>query len=185
MRIIGGDFARLRFDVPKGLKLRPTTDMAKEALFSTLSSIIKFDGIRVLDLFSGTGSIGLEFISRGAELVYFVDKKPRHIDFIKSTVNKLNIKHKAQFVVGDVTKFLSHNANKIATFDVIFADPPYELPVIPSLPDIIFSSSLLSHDGLLVIEHPNSISFESTHPNCIKHKNYSAVNFSFFRQSNK
>ena len=90
MRIISGKYGHRRFDVPKGFKLRPTTDLAKEALFSTITSMFSYEGARILDLFAGTGSIGLEFASRGAEWVDMVEKQPKQVAFIQSVIKALH-----------------------------------------------------------------------------------------------
>lgn len=180
MRIIGGEFSRLRFEPPKGLKLRPTTDIAKEALFSALSSLRDLEDLRILDLFSGTGSIGLEFISRGAREVVFIEKQPRHVRFIREIIGRLGVESRCRLMTGDALKLLS--SPKISPpFDVIFADPPYDLPGIDAIPEEVLSADILTPGGIFVLEHPSSVIFEGTHPNCFKHKEYSAVNFSFFR----
>lgn len=208
MRIIGGEFASLRLDVPSGLKLRPTTDMAKEAVFSTLSSLITLEEVRALDLFSGTGSIGFEFVSRGANEVLMVDKHPRQIAFIKSVIARLKVSDRASARLGDVKKLLTKaslvagetpfpvselkadaplaselradGTSKAPFFDIIFADPPYDLSWLPELPEMVFASELLSPEGVFVLEHPSAYDFSQA-PYCFKHKRYSAVNFSFFR----
>ena len=178
MRIIGGDYARLRFIPPKGLKLRPTTDLAKEALFSALGSLISLEGKRVLDLFSGTGSIGIEFVSRRAEEVVFVEKNPKHARYIQSIIKELRPSSTTQVVVQDTFKYI---AKCEQTFDLIFADPPYDLPTINDLPGLVLGSSLLAPEGYFVLEHPSSLQFIDTYPACFKHKSYSEVTFSFFR----
>lgn len=179
MRIIGGDYARLRLTQPKGFKLRPTTDLAKEALFSTLGSLIDFEGIRVLDLFAGTGGIGVEFLSRRAEDVTFVEKNPKHARYIKQILEELKSPMQARVVVQDVFKYLNKAEE---SFDLIFADPPYDLPTIPELPQLVLQSKLLVEGGLFVLEHPTRHQFMDAHPACFKHKAYSEVNFSFFSQ---
>lgn len=179
MRIIGGDYARLRLAPPKGLKLRPTTDLAKEALFSTLGSLVDFEGMHVLDLFAGTGGIGVEFLSRRVESVTFVEKNPKHARYIKQILGELKSPRVARVVVQDVFKYL---AKAEESFDLIFADPPYDLPTLPELPQLVLESKLLAEGGIFVLEHPTSHQFMDTDPSCFKHKAYSEVNFSFFRR---
>lgn len=179
MRIIGGKYGRRRFILPKRLKLRPTTDMAKEALFASLDASITLEGIEVLDLFCGTGSIGIEFVSRGALHVTMVDKAPRHIAFIREVIKTIGAEKEAKTLVKDVRSFIEQAKEKDQSFDIIFADPPYDLPWLSELPNLILSTSLLKRDALLILEHPSSYDF-SENPFFLKHKNYSAVNFSFF-----
>ena len=181
MRIIGGELARRIIDLPKGLKLRPTTDIAKEALFSAITSLQAIEELRVLDLFAGTGSIGLEFLSRGASEVIFVEKLPRHAQFIKQTVKTLGLHSRSRIVVTDALRFLQRGEGN-GSFDIIFADPPYDLPQIPEIPQLVFGSCLLARNGLLILEHPGTIGFIDQDPRCFKHKVYSAVNFSFFQE---
>lgn len=188
MRIIGGTFARLRIDTPKGLKLRPTTDMAKEALFSSLASMLDFEDINVLDLFSGTGSIAFEFISRGAAYTLMIEKQYKHAAFIKSVIAKLKVEHCSAVRTDDVQRFLKQATakgcdalplEKGRAFDVVFADPPYDLPWLSELPQMVLNSGLLASNAIFILEHPSTLNF-SEHPCCFKHKQYSAVNFSFF-----
>ena len=107
MRIISGKYGHRRFDIPKGFKLRPTTDLAKEALFSTITSMFSYEGARILDLFAGTGSIGLEFASRGAKWVDMVEKQPKQVAFIQTVIKALHAEDEAAVHVGSVFKWLS------------------------------------------------------------------------------
>ncbi len=186
MRIISGKYGRRRFTVPKGLKLRPTTDLAKEGIFGMLQSIIEFEGIEVLDLFSGTGNIGLEFASRGASKVIFLDKQHKHTSFVKSVIEELDAKDYCSTYTKDVLSFLKNPQLLLneASFDLIFADPPYNLPCLEDIPELLFTSNLLKENGLFILEHPSEYNF-SKHPNFVKHKQYSAVNFSLFSNSRK
>ena len=172
-----------RFDVNQKLKLRPTTDMAKEALFNMLSARFEFEGKRVLDLFAGTGGIGIEFASRGAAYVLFVEKVPRHAAGIRKLVMDTGLDTTIEVRVADVLRFLrSENAIPDEHFDFIFADPPYNLPEIPALPEQILCSGLLAPNGILILEHPKEYDF-SANSQFILHRSYSAVNFSLFSQS--
>lgn len=177
MRIIAGRFGKRSFPTPKGLKLRPTTEQAREALASALESRMELEGLLVLDLFSGTGAIGLELLSRGVAEVTFVDKQPKHIAFIKSVLAALNIvPPEGRTLVKDVAKFLD---SPIGQYDLVFADPPYNLPWLAELPSRILEAGLLKHNGWMVIEHPTEIKF-TQHPLFMHQRSYSAVNFSFF-----
>ena len=175
MRIISGKYKSRRIDVPHNITARPTTDYAKEGLFNLLNNEIDFEGIQVLDLFAGTGSIGLEFISRDAHSVISIEKNDLHCSFIRKTCKLLNIDN-LTLMKTDVFKFLETTRIK---FDVIFADPPYELPNLPEIPDIIFKNQLLKEDGLFILEHSSKNNFEN-HPHFSRHRNYGNVNFTFF-----
>ena len=175
MRIINGKFKARRIDVPHNITARPTTDFAKEGLFNLLNNQIDFEGIDVLDLFAGTGSIGFEFISREARSVICVEQNDRHTTFIRKTCQLLKIDN-FTLIRGDVFKFVSSTKIK---FDVIFADPPYDLERLEEMPALIFKNELLKPDGLFVLEHSIKNKFES-HPHFSFHRHYGNVHFSFF-----
>jgi len=175
MRIISGKYKSRRIEVPHNLTARPTTDFAKEGLFNLLNNRIAFEGIEVLDLFAGTGSIGLEFISRDAMSVVSVEQNKVQCDFILKTCMTLKIDN-LKLVRTDVLKYIASTSNK---FDMIFADPPYQLTNLAEIPDLIFQHNLLKTDGLFVLEHSSKNNFE-THPHFTFHRNYGNVNFSFF-----
>ncbi|HHT23273.1 MAG TPA: 16S rRNA (guanine(966)-N(2))-methyltransferase RsmD [Bacteroidales bacterium] len=175
MRIISGKFKARRIAVPNNITARPTTDFAKEGLFNLLNNQIDFEGIDVLDLFAGTGSISLEFISRDARSVIAVEENNRHCSFIRKVCEELKINN-LSLIRGDVFKFI---ANTKVKFDLIFADPPYDLDGMNDIPDLIFKYDLLKEDGLLVFEHSAKTNFEN-HPHFVSHRKYGNVNFSFF-----
>lgn len=176
MRVISGIYKRRRFDIPKSFKARPTTDFAKENLFNVLSNYMDFDDITALDLFAGTGSISLELISRGAAHVVSVEKEPSHFAFICKVMDEVKT-DKSFPVRGDVFKFLEKTGE---SFDFIFADPPYDLKNLETIPDYIFNRSLLKEDGLFVLEHGKDHSFDDN-PHFLEKRAYGSVNFSFFR----
>ena len=178
MRIIRGKYGHRRFTVPPTFKARPTTDMAKENIFNVLENLIDWEETRALDLFAGTGSIGLEMVSRGCPYVVGVELDPQHADFIKKVVALLH-EEDYHLVRGDALKYIA-TASSSDSFDLIFADPPYALPELQSLPDRILSGSLLATDGLLVLEHPRDYSFQD-HPNFDQERKYGSVHFSLFR----
>lgn len=175
MRVIGGKLRGLRFNPPANLPVRPTTDMAKEALFNILNNRIDFEDIEVLDLFSGTGGISVEFASRGAAEVVSVDRDNGCINYLKDLAKKHNLDEIHPFR-GDVLKFLKEETS---AFDLIFADPPYDLPQIPQIAEIVFENNLLKSGGMLVIEHPSSKKL-GNHPNFIEQRKYGNTSFSFF-----
>lgn len=179
MRIIGGKYKRRRFDVPKSFNARPTTDFAKENLFNVLQHYIDFEGATALDLFSGTGSIALELLSRGCSRVLALEQRREHALFIRSCVRELQAEKEVQVLQSDVFRYLQASRSSSPLFDFIFADPPYKLKEIAELPELILSSGLLRPDGLLIVEHPKQYDF-SEHPLFTAHREYGSVNFSFF-----
>ena len=178
MRVISGIYKRRRFDVPHSFKARPTTDFAKENLFNVLSNYIDFeDGIRALDLFAGTGSISIELVSRGCAPVSSVERARDHYAFICKIIQELKT-DKCLPIRGDVFKFIKGGREQ---FDFIFADPPYELQGLETIPNLIFENNLLKEEGLLVLEHGKKDNFEN-HPNFVERRVYGSVNFSFFEK---
>jgi 16S rRNA (guanine(966)-N(2))-methyltransferase RsmD len=167
-----------RFDVPRTFKARPTTDFAKENLFNVLNNRIDFDdeNFQALDLFAGTGSITVELLSRGCGRVVSVERDRDHYAFICRIVAELKT-DRCITVKGDVFKFIKGGRG---CFDFIFADPPYALEELTTLPDLIFANNLLSEDGLFVLEHGKQDHFEE-HPHFVEHRAYGSVNFSFFK----
>lgn len=176
MRIITGQFKGRHFDIPRTFKARPTTDFAKENIFNVLNGYIDFDGITALDLFAGTGSISLELVSRGCKEVVSVEKDRDHARFIADCMKKINAENDI-LIRGDVFRFLKSCHQK---FDLIFADPPYALPELDTLPDLVFEHDLLAADGVFIFEHGKHNDF-SAHPRFKEHRSYGSVNFSIFR----
>lgn len=175
MRIISGRYKGRRISAPSNITARPTTDFAKEGLFNLLNNRIDFEGIDVLDLFAGTGSISIEFVSRDCNNVISIEQNERHCNFIRKVCNELKISNLSLMKM-DAFKFISSCHTQ---FDMIFADPPYELENFVEIPDLIFKHNLLKADGLFVLEHSEKNSFVN-HPNFVDHRNYGNVNFSFF-----
>ncbi len=177
MRVISGLYKSRRFDVPRSFKARPTTDFAKENLFNVLSNYIDFeDHITALDLFAGTGSISIELISRGCDQVVSVEKDRDHHTFICKVMKDVKT-DKCIPIRGDVFRFIKTGKGQ---YDFIFADPPYELKDLTTIPDLIFENNLLKEGGLFVLEHGKKDNFEE-HPHFIERRAYGSVNFSFFR----
>ncbi len=176
MRIIGGKYKGRRIDPPANLKARPTTDFAREGLFNILNNRVDFETVTVLDLFSGTGSISYEFASRGAALVHLVEKDVRHISGIRRIIRELGIENIKPVHI-DVKAFLKTCTEK---YDIVFADPPYELPWLRDLPELVTGSGVIRPDGFFILEHPKHLSFND-HGLFFEHRNYGGVNFSFFR----
>jgi 16S rRNA (guanine966-N2)-methyltransferase len=178
MRIIGGRLKGLRLNPPKNLPVRPTTDMAKEALFNILQNQIEFEDIRVLDLFSGTGNIAMEFASRGAAQVVAVDRSIQCVHYLKDTARQHGLTN-IQAFKDDIFKYLQLETEQ---FDLVFADPPYDLNRIPEIPKVIFEKNLLSPQGLLIVEH-QSLQNLSNHPAFVEQRTYGHSSFSFFKSA--
>lgn len=176
MRVISGTLKGRKYYPPPKIKARPTTDLAREALFNVLIREINISGIEVLDLFYGTGSISLEFISRGAKSVIAIDIDIVSKKFLEGIVEAWGIKN-LRIVKADVFKLIK---NPNASFDLVFADPPYADPRFPELPDMILNSGWLRPGGLLILEHNEEHSY-TFHPNFALHKTYGNVNFTFFQ----
>ena len=179
MRIVGGDLGGRRFDPPSRIPARPTTDRAREGLFNILSNLIDLEGLRVLDIFAGTGGVSYEMISRGAASVTAVEGDATTCAFIQKTALAFGIKNRLQLVKGDVFRFLKSAATP---YDLIFGDPPYALPQMKDLPDILLVPSLLISGGLVIIEHSSRTDF-AHHPSCFRSVSYGDSSFSFFKAS--
>ena len=177
MRIIRGKYKGHRLTAPKAIKARPTTDFAKEGLFNILENKIDIIDSTVLDLFTGTGNLSFEFTSRGAKSSIAVDISHISVRFVNEQAKKWDLPIRAY--KNNVFKFL---AKPVGTFDIIFADPPYSIDGIETIPTLILQGSLLSSDGLLIVEHGKETDF-SDHPNLVDNRTYSKVNFSFFKHA--
>jgi 16S rRNA (guanine(966)-N(2))-methyltransferase RsmD len=176
MRIIGGTLKGLRLNPPKNLPVRPTTDLAKEALFNILLNQIEFQDIKVLDLFSGTGNISMEFASRGAAEVVSVDRSIHCVNYLKD----ISRQHKLTQIKAykeDVFKYLQIETEQ---YDLVFADPPYDLNQIPEIPKIVFERNILLPGALLIVEH-QSMQNISQHPAFVEQRKYGHSSFSFFK----
>lgn len=176
MRIIGGAFKSRIFRPGKNFKARPTTDFARENLFNILDNRYNFENKRILDLFSGTGSISFEFVSRGCPNVTCVELDRFHYNFICSVIEKLEVKRSVKALNVDVFKFIGRSLEQ---YDIIFADPPYELKRLAEIPDLILNGNLLYDGGLLILEHGKTNDF-SLHPSFRELRTYGSVHFSFF-----
>ena len=176
MRIISGTYRGRRLSPPKNITARPTTDFAKESLFNLLNNRMDFEGIDVLDLFAGTGGIGIECISRGAREVTAVELAHVQQNWIIQCCKQLGI-HNLSLIRGDVFKFI---ASCGIMYDFIFADPPYALDKLANLPDLIFERGMLKENGWFVLEHGKDHCFDN-HPRWVETRQYGSVHFSFFR----
>ncbi len=179
MRIISGIHKGKRIIAPKKLPVRPTTDMAKEALFNILNNLYHFEDLSVLDLFAGTGNVSYEFASRGVADIYCIDSDAGCVKFIESVSKQLELGIKVRKI--DVFKFLEQTSS---TFDLIFADPPYDLSVelFSKIHQIIFDRKLLNPNGNLIIEHSKRMDLSGL-SNFTSKRKYGSSVFSFFENA--
>ncbi len=176
MRIISGKYKGRRIFPPKGLPVRPTTDMSKEALFNVLNNHFSFEGLKILDLFAGTGNISFEFASRGSTPITSVDGDFGCVKFIKQVADEYDFNIAA--TKSDVFKFLERNN---ATYDIIFADPPYALDqkTFDKIVLLVFEKNTLQEDGMMIIEHSKYTKLDHLIHFSFK-KTYGGSIFSFF-----
>jgi len=176
VRIISGKYKGRRIFPPKGLPVRPTTDMSKEALFNVLNNHFSFEGLKILDLFAGTGNISFEFASRGSTPITSVDGDFGCVKFIKQVADEYDFNIAA--TKSDVFKFLERNN---ATYDIIFADPPYALDqkTFDKIVLLVFEKKTLQEDGMMIIEHSKYTKLDHLIHFSFK-KSYGGSIFSFF-----
>jgi 16S rRNA (guanine(966)-N(2))-methyltransferase RsmD len=178
MRIVGGEFKGRRIAVPSNFPSRPTTDFAKEGLFNVLENQFDLTDMKVLDLCSGTGNISLEFLSRGVEEVTSVDSHTNCLKFVQKNASSIGILNKIKTVKSDLQTFIL-NTNQ--TFDIIFADPPFNYDKYSQIVKTVFERELLNENGILILEHSKQKSFD-TEPKFSFFRNYGNVTFSFFKK---
>ena len=176
MRIIRGKYGRRRFDVPTNITARPTTDFARENIFNVIENLIDLEGATALDLFAGTGAISLEFLSRECAHVTCVEKATTQYNFIRKVVSQLGADN-ITMNKGDVFRFL---ASVTEPFDIVFADPPYDMPGFAEVPMLILQSGAVKQGTIVIVEHNKSHDFSSL-PGFLEHRAYGSVNFSIFQ----
>jgi 16S rRNA (guanine(966)-N(2))-methyltransferase RsmD len=178
MRIISGKHKGRRLSAPKNLPVRPTTDMAKEALFNILNNNYHIDTLDIIDLFAGTGNISFEFASRGSEKITAIDSHYGCVKFIATTSKELDFK--IDTIKSDVYTFLEKSPLKAT---VIFADPPYnfELEQFERIVELVFENNLLKENGMLIIEHSKQTEL-SKNKHFSYSKRYGGNMFSFFEK---
>ncbi|MFZ7104490.1 MAG: 16S rRNA (guanine(966)-N(2))-methyltransferase RsmD [Peptococcaceae bacterium] len=150
MRVIAGSCRGKRLKSVKGYSTRPTADRVKEAIFNVLTPQVK--GTKVLDLFAGTGSIGIEALSRGSDFVCFVDKDRKAVQVIKENLSGCKLTDRAQILPLDYLKALNILKSKNINFDLIFLDPPYKMLIIEAILEKIIRLNLLAKDGVIIAE---------------------------------
>ena len=176
MRIIRGKYGRRRFDVPGNITARPTTDFARENIFNVLENIVDFEGASALDLFAGTGAVSFEFLSRGCAEVTSVEKSPIQQRFILKVARELGDDN-LTLVRCDALRFI---AGCPRSYDIIFADPPYDMEGFGEIPGKVLSSALVAPGTVFVMEHSKKYDFSHL-PGFSEHRAYGSVNFSIFR----
>ncbi len=168
MRIITGKLKGRSIPIPKTDKVRPTSDRTKEGIFSVIAARRYFDNLHILDLFAGSGNLGIEAISRGAVHCTFVDDEPEHISQIQKTASSLGIENSVKTLKMDTQEFLE---KKNGRFDLVFADPPYDYYAMNELPKMILQKNILADGGWLILEHDKHNDF-TENPNCVFSKAY-------------
>lgn len=175
MRIISGTHKGRPFAPPRGFRSRPTTDMAREGLFNILANHYQLAGLKVIDLFAGSGGISYEFASRGAAEVICVEKSFPVFKHLIKGVNELGL-NCIHVIKKDAVNWIKRTEEKA---DIVFADPPYDHPSVAALPAMVLDAGILLPGGCFILEHAEGYSFET-----IKEyrytKSYRSVNFSFF-----
>lgn len=181
-RIISGRWKSKRISAPKNFEVRPTTDFAKEALFSIIENRFSFDmgASSVLDLFAGIGSISLEFASRGCNDVTSVEMNPKHSAFINATASELDMSLQLNVQRADVFEYLKKNRNR-KTYEIIVADPPFDLDEkkYSELISLVLNNRFLKENGIFILEHQSRTKLQ--HPNLLDTRKYGNVSFSFFK----
>ena len=179
MRIIAGEFKGRKLETPPNYEIRPTTEMVKEALFSILINDIY--GSTFLDLFSGTGAVGIEACSRGAEKVFLVDKSRESISIIKKNINKIGCQDRVTVLASDYKLALDRIKTDV---DIVFADPPYDEGYNLEILESLSERDVLSDNGIVIIEHskradlPDEFGIFERY----KYKKYGKKCLSFFRK---
>lgn len=176
MRIIAGHHGGHGLKSPRGHETRPSTARVRESLFSLVDARIYLDGAEVLDLFAGTGALGLEAISRGATLVTFVEQKGHVLDYARENAERLGVEDKCIFIQADAVDYLRQYSGP--ELDLIMADPPYTLDAMRELPDLAIPK--LHVDGVFTLEHSSHDWFDE-HPHLMTSRPYGRTIVSLFR----
>lgn len=184
MRIIRGKYGRRRFDVPKNITARPTTDFARENIFNVLENIVDFEGASALDLFAGTGAISFEFLSRGCARVVSIEKASTQHAFIHKVSKELGADNH-RIIKGDALKYIDlQRGASSEQFDIVFADPPYDMAGFGEVPAKVLGSGLIAPGGIFIMEHSAKYDFSDL-PGFKQKRTYGSVNFSIFEMEPK
>ncbi len=179
MRVIAGKYKGRRLETVQDNSVRPATDKVKGAIFNVLQSRVDWNISSVLDLYAGSGSIGIEALSRGAQRCIFVEKSRNALKYLQSNIELIGAERDASVVYGDADQYIQSSRN---SFDVVFADPPYALESLKEIPNKIFAGTLVAPDGYLIIEHPTRYVFENNASwQVAVQKTYGNTTVSFFQ----
>ncbi len=159
MRIITGLYKGRVLKTVRDLSVRPATERVRQTLFNMLANRIDFDGITVLDMFAGSGSLGFEALSRGAARVTFVEESEEAVEFLEENARMLGCEDAVEILQMDAMGLLSA---RHGTYDLVFADPPYSYEHTEKIPGLLFEHSMIKPGGYLLIEHASDLRFEST-----------------------
>lgn len=182
MRVISGEAKGVKLKTPKGVGTRPTSDKVKESVFNIITSYI--ENSKVLDLFSGTGNLGIEAVSRGASYAYLIEKNRKRYNIIKENIDKTKLNDKIEIIIKDANFALKRFAESNNKFDIIFMDPPYlKNYIIPCL-EIIVEGDLLHDDGIIIVEHDIKDKIPDQINNLVRfrEKKYGSTMISFYRK---
>jgi 16S rRNA (guanine(966)-N(2))-methyltransferase RsmD len=159
MRVITGLYKGRILKTVNDLSVRPATDRVKQTIFDMLSNRIDLEGTRILDLFAGSGSLGIEALSRGATHVTFVETNADALEFIEKNVEALGCEAATEILSMDAMQFLRRSQDR---YDLVFADPPYDYDETANIPSVVFQDKILKRHGYLLIEHATKLEFSST-----------------------
>lgn len=185
MRIITGAAKGRRLRAPKGLSVRPTAARVKESLFNILPR--DFSGVRILDLFAGTGNLSIEALSRGAQRAVLVDASTRSSEIIRDNLDRLGFSDRAKIWILPVARCLRSLAKQGETFDLIFLDPPYDKGLVASSLHLIDAGRLLAEAGRIIVEHSTREAVEERYGTLLLNdrRHYGDTLLSFFRREEK
>jgi len=155
MRIIAGKLKGITLHLPQNKIIRPLKDRAKESIFNLLTHSNKmsfqFEKSNILDLYAGTGSFGLECLSRQARSVCFIEKKKDAIEILEKNIEKLKVKNKIKIFFNDIFELIEKQNTFKSKFDLIFCDPPFKNTNIEKLIELIFNKNLLNKNGIIIL----------------------------------
>lgn len=178
MRIITGKLKGRRFDIPKGMDVRPTTDRTKESIFNKIEAYKYIEGSIILDLFGGSGNLGFEAISRGAKSVTFVEMNSKNVTLIEKTAESFGIESQIRTNIADVQRYLN---GMTVPYDFIFCDPPYDYAWMEEMIAQILENNWLQEDGWFILEHDKYHNYKE-HPHCFFSKAYGRTTVSIFEK---
>lgn len=179
MRVLAGKYKGRVLKTVPNISVRPATSKVKAAIFNILQSRVDWRNAVVLDLYAGSGSVGIEALSRGAERAVFVEFDRSALQFLKKNIESISLLSEAQVVFADVKKFLTTSSR---AYDVVFCDPPYAVEYLAELPSMVFESGAVKEEGILIMEHPTRFEFT---PNSlweiVVQKTYGRTSISMFQ----